>query len=98
MMLDALPSAGDTCAENGRSWAGAFQWGWSSMCKGPEAGGLQVLEDEPEASGAGMEGVRGVGVGGSGAGISLGLVGYSEGWGSLSPGCKWEVTAMCPQV
>lgn len=31
------------------------------MCKGPEAGGLQVLEEEPEASGAGMEGVKGVG-------------------------------------
>lgn len=70
------------------------------MCKGPEAGGLQVLEEEPEASGAGMEGVRGVVVGGSGdpAGIRLGLVGCSEGWGSLSPGCQWEVTATCPQV
>ena len=64
--------------------------GQSSMCKGPEAGGLQVLEEEPEASGAGMEGVKGVVVGGSGdpAGIRLGLVGCSEGWGSLSPGCK----------
>lgn len=67
------------------------------MCKGPEAGGLQVPEEEPEASGAGMEGVKGVGGSGDPTGIRLGLVGCREGWGSLSPRCKWEVTATCPQ-
>lgn len=71
--------------------------GRSSTCKGPEAGGLQVLEEEPEASGAGMEGVKGWEVQGT-----LQESGWAW-WDAVRSGvplssrCKWEVTATCPQ-